>query len=149
MFSRKYCTELTSLSTLSVFEVEIWCYRGGMEVPKWIERNQGTSAHLRFSYQADEVYQNGSRPYALFERTCRPSLRLHNRKQARAARSSGRSCSALRSISVSPSSRPGSNGWITIRASNSKLMAGLDCLIIAECLIADRLPSSTPRQVPA
>jgi hypothetical protein len=40
VFSRKYCTELTSLSTLSVFEVEIWCYRGGDIVPKWIERDQ-------------------------------------------------------------------------------------------------------------
>jgi hypothetical protein len=41
VFSRKYCTELTSLSTLSVFEVEIWCYRGGDAVPKWIIRNSG------------------------------------------------------------------------------------------------------------
>ncbi|EIN09800.1 hypothetical protein PUNSTDRAFT_66300 [Punctularia strigosozonata HHB-11173 SS5] len=38
VFSRKYCTELTSLSSLSVFEVEIWCYRGGDTVPKWINR---------------------------------------------------------------------------------------------------------------
>ncbi|KAJ3531699.1 hypothetical protein NM688_g7538 [Phlebia brevispora] len=38
VFSRKYCTEVTSLSTLSVFEVEIWCYRGGDEIPKWILR---------------------------------------------------------------------------------------------------------------
>ncbi|KZV73010.1 hypothetical protein PENSPDRAFT_323910 [Peniophora sp. CONT] len=39
-FVRKYCTEVTSLSTLSVFEVEIWCYRGpGTTVPKWINRN--------------------------------------------------------------------------------------------------------------
>jgi hypothetical protein len=38
VFSRKYCTELTSLSTLSVFEVEVWCYRGGNDVPKWILR---------------------------------------------------------------------------------------------------------------
>jgi hypothetical protein len=38
VFTRKYCTEVTSLSTLSVFEVEIWCYRGGTYTPKWIER---------------------------------------------------------------------------------------------------------------
>ncbi|KAI4525193.1 hypothetical protein EV122DRAFT_206731 [Schizophyllum commune] len=38
VFTRKYCTELTSLSLLSVFEVEIWCYRGGNEIPKWILR---------------------------------------------------------------------------------------------------------------
>jgi hypothetical protein len=39
VFTRKYCTEVTSLSTLSVFEVEIWCYRGGTYTPKWIERH--------------------------------------------------------------------------------------------------------------
>lgn len=39
VFSRKYCTELTSLSMLRVFEVEVWCYRGGDTVPKWIERH--------------------------------------------------------------------------------------------------------------
>ncbi|KAJ3480295.1 hypothetical protein NLI96_g8449 [Meripilus lineatus] len=39
VFSRKYCTEVTNLSTLSVFEVEIWCYRGGNVTPKWILRN--------------------------------------------------------------------------------------------------------------
>lgn len=41
VFTRKYCTELTSLSMLSVFEVEIWCYRGGNVVPKWIDRQAG------------------------------------------------------------------------------------------------------------
>ncbi|TFY76405.1 hypothetical protein EWM64_g7606, partial [Hericium alpestre] len=40
VFSRKYCTEVTSLSTLSVFEVEVWCYRGSGEIPKWIMRRQ-------------------------------------------------------------------------------------------------------------
>jgi hypothetical protein len=39
VFTRKYCTEVTSLSTLSVFEVEIWCYRGGTSTPMWINRN--------------------------------------------------------------------------------------------------------------
>ncbi|KAI0694608.1 hypothetical protein BC835DRAFT_1274275 [Cytidiella melzeri] len=39
VFSRKYCTEVTNLSTLSVFEVEIWCFRGGDVIPKWIMRN--------------------------------------------------------------------------------------------------------------
>ncbi|KAH9838505.1 uncharacterized protein C8Q71DRAFT_704768 [Rhodofomes roseus] len=39
VFSRKYCTEVTNLSTLSVFEVEIWCYRGGGSIPKWILRD--------------------------------------------------------------------------------------------------------------
>ncbi|KAJ4477259.1 hypothetical protein J3R30DRAFT_3290784 [Lentinula aciculospora] len=38
VFTRKYCTELTSLTLLSVFEVEIWCYRGGNTIPKWIMR---------------------------------------------------------------------------------------------------------------
>ncbi|KAH6912722.1 hypothetical protein BKA70DRAFT_1264772 [Coprinopsis sp. MPI-PUGE-AT-0042] len=38
VFTRKYCTELTSLSMLKVFEVEIWCYRGGNAIPKWIDR---------------------------------------------------------------------------------------------------------------
>lgn len=41
VFTRKYCTELTSLSMLSVFEVEIWCYRGGNVIPKWIIRDAG------------------------------------------------------------------------------------------------------------
>ncbi len=41
VFSRKYCTEVTNLSTLSVFEVEIWCFRGGNDIPKWIARNHG------------------------------------------------------------------------------------------------------------
>ncbi|KAH7912819.1 hypothetical protein BJ138DRAFT_733334 [Hygrophoropsis aurantiaca] len=39
VFTRKYCTELTNLSTLSVFEVEIWCYRGGDVIPQWILRH--------------------------------------------------------------------------------------------------------------
>ncbi|KAF8917493.1 hypothetical protein CPB85DRAFT_1374267 [Mucidula mucida] len=39
VFTRKYCTELTNLSMLSVFEVEIWCYRGGDKIPLWIERH--------------------------------------------------------------------------------------------------------------
>ena len=39
VFTRKYCTEVTSLSTLSVFEVEIWCYRGGTSTPMWINRH--------------------------------------------------------------------------------------------------------------
>ncbi|KAI0058165.1 hypothetical protein BV25DRAFT_1872113 [Artomyces pyxidatus] len=38
VFTRKYCTEVTSLSTLTVFEVEIWCYRGGDTIPQWIQR---------------------------------------------------------------------------------------------------------------
>jgi hypothetical protein len=46
VFSRKYCTELTSLSMLRVFEVEIWCYRGGNTVPKWIERRSETFSTL-------------------------------------------------------------------------------------------------------
>ena len=39
VFSRKYCTEVTSLSMLSVFETEIWCYQGGNDIPKWFDRN--------------------------------------------------------------------------------------------------------------
>ncbi|KAJ7593305.1 hypothetical protein C8J56DRAFT_779532 [Mycena floridula] len=38
VFTRKYSTELTSLNSLSVFEVELWCYRGNGPVPQWIER---------------------------------------------------------------------------------------------------------------
>ena len=41
VFSRKYCTEVTNLQTLSVFEVEVWCFRGGDVIPKWILRNAG------------------------------------------------------------------------------------------------------------
>ena len=44
VFTRKYCTELTNLSMLSVFEVEIWCFRGGDKIPKWINRQDGTVA---------------------------------------------------------------------------------------------------------
>ncbi|KZT00777.1 uncharacterized protein LAESUDRAFT_665281 [Laetiporus sulphureus 93-53] len=50
VFSRKYCTEVTKLSTLSVFEVEIWCFRGGNTIPKWILRNTedfSTLCHVR------------------------------------------------------------------------------------------------------
>ncbi|KDQ57107.1 hypothetical protein JAAARDRAFT_688375 [Jaapia argillacea MUCL 33604] len=46
VFSRKYCTELTNLSTLSVFEVEIWCYRGGDIIPKWIDRHSDVFSTL-------------------------------------------------------------------------------------------------------
>ena len=42
VFTRKYCTELTNLSMLSVFEVEVWCYRGGDVIPEWISRRDGT-----------------------------------------------------------------------------------------------------------
>ncbi|TFL04077.1 hypothetical protein BDV98DRAFT_502736 [Pterulicium gracile] len=38
VFTRKYCTELTSLTMLSVFEVEVWCYRSNDGVPQWILR---------------------------------------------------------------------------------------------------------------
>ncbi|CCM01406.1 uncharacterized protein FIBRA_03457 [Fibroporia radiculosa] len=50
VFSRKYCTEVTNLTTLSVFEVEIWCYRGGDTIPKWILRgaeNFSTLCYVR------------------------------------------------------------------------------------------------------
>lgn len=46
VFSRKYCTEVTNLSTLSVFEVEVWCYRGGDTVPKWIHRSSDAFSTL-------------------------------------------------------------------------------------------------------
>jgi hypothetical protein len=40
VFTRKYqCTELTNLSMLSVFEVEV---RGGDVIPEWINRRDGT-----------------------------------------------------------------------------------------------------------
>jgi hypothetical protein len=48
VFTRKYCTELTNLSMLSVFEVEIWCFRGGNDIPKWINRHDGTRSALHF-----------------------------------------------------------------------------------------------------
>lgn len=48
VFTRKYCTELTNLSMLSVFEVEIWCFRGGDEIPKWINRHDGKTFVVPF-----------------------------------------------------------------------------------------------------
>ncbi|TDL19908.1 hypothetical protein BD410DRAFT_815768 [Rickenella mellea] len=51
-FSRKYYTEVTKLSTLSTFEVEIWCYRGGNAVPQWLERKHEHFGSLCF-VQAD------------------------------------------------------------------------------------------------
>ncbi|KAL5525758.1 hypothetical protein ACEPAG_7095 [Sanghuangporus baumii] len=48
VFSRKYYTEVTKLSTLSVFEIEIWCYRGGETIPKWIDRNSDQFGSLCF-----------------------------------------------------------------------------------------------------
>ncbi|PFH47841.1 hypothetical protein AMATHDRAFT_151148 [Amanita thiersii Skay4041] len=59
VFSRKYCTELTSLSLLSMFEVEIWCYRGGDVIPQWIERNSDTFSTLCI-VQADLSLLSGS-----------------------------------------------------------------------------------------
>lgn len=46
VFSRKYYTEVTKLSTLSVFEIEVWCYRGGDVIPKWIDRQSGQCLSL-------------------------------------------------------------------------------------------------------
>ncbi|KAL5504173.1 hypothetical protein ACEPAH_8246 [Sanghuangporus vaninii] len=48
VFSRKYYTEVTKPSTLSVFEIEIWCYRGGETIPKWIDRNSDQFGSLCF-----------------------------------------------------------------------------------------------------
>lgn len=45
VFTRMYCTELTNLSMLSIFEVEIWCLRGGNDIPKWINRHDGRNFH--------------------------------------------------------------------------------------------------------
>ncbi|KAF8626102.1 hypothetical protein AX17_006598 [Amanita inopinata Kibby_2008] len=59
VFSRKYCTELTSLSMLSVFEVEVWCFRGGNEIPKWIERHSDAFSTLCI-VQADLSVLSGS-----------------------------------------------------------------------------------------
>ncbi|KAF8972184.1 hypothetical protein BDZ97DRAFT_1650258 [Flammula alnicola] len=59
VFTRKYCTELTNLSMLSVFEVEIWCYRGGNVVPKWISRHDDAFSTLCV-VQADLSLLNGS-----------------------------------------------------------------------------------------
>ena len=41
VFTRKYSTELTKLKTLDMFSVQVWCYRGGSEIPRWIERRNG------------------------------------------------------------------------------------------------------------
>ncbi|KAF9533884.1 hypothetical protein CPB83DRAFT_757006 [Crepidotus variabilis] len=59
VFTRKYCTELTNLSMLSVFEVEIWCYRGGNDIPKWINRHDDHFSTLCV-VQADLSLLNGS-----------------------------------------------------------------------------------------
>ena len=58
VFSRKYYTEVTKLSTLSVFEIEIWCYRGGETIPKWIDRNSGTltESPALFEVSADRMH---------------------------------------------------------------------------------------------
>ncbi|KAK2460282.1 hypothetical protein APHAL10511_007671 [Amanita phalloides] len=59
VFTRKYSTELTSLSLLSVFEVEIWCFRGGNEIPTWIDRQSDTFSTLCI-VQADLSLLSGS-----------------------------------------------------------------------------------------
>lgn len=41
---------------LSVFEVEIWCYRGGNVVPKWIDRQAGQSTSLQGYHEANRCY---------------------------------------------------------------------------------------------
>lgn len=46
VFSGKYCIEVTNLSTLSVFEVEVWCYRGRDTVLKWIHRSSDAFSTL-------------------------------------------------------------------------------------------------------
>jgi len=68
-FSRKYCTELTSLSTLSVFEIEIWCYRGPGEQPKWILRGQGASYFIKRRLSLS-TYEIGSRFLDDFSTLC-------------------------------------------------------------------------------
>ena len=117
MFSRKYCTEVTNLSTLSVFEVEIWCYRGGDVVPKWIHRSAGTcsvmSVHPCFLFLTG-IRQTTSQRYAMCEPTYRLWLAVLSRKRGKVARCTGPSCSASRSILVSRSSRQGSSGRIML-----------------------------------
>ncbi|KAJ3497279.1 hypothetical protein NLJ89_g10367 [Agrocybe chaxingu] len=64
VFTRKYCTEITNLSMLSVFEVEIWCYRGGNTVPKWINRHDDAFSTLCV-VQADlSLLNNSAEPKA-------------------------------------------------------------------------------------
>jgi hypothetical protein len=35
---------------LSVFEVEIWCFRGGNDIPKWINRHDGKKSCSAYSF---------------------------------------------------------------------------------------------------
>ncbi|KIL57122.1 hypothetical protein M378DRAFT_420144 [Amanita muscaria Koide BX008] len=59
VFTRKYSTELTSLSLLSLFEVEVWCFRGGNKIPLWIDRQSDSFSTLCI-VQADLSVLSGS-----------------------------------------------------------------------------------------
>ncbi|KAG1772242.1 hypothetical protein EV702DRAFT_1246716 [Suillus placidus] len=50
---QKYCTELTNLSTLSVFEVEIWCYRGSNRIPQWIYATQNGKTYWTIMFSVE------------------------------------------------------------------------------------------------
>jgi hypothetical protein len=66
VFTRKYCTELVNLSSLSTFEVEIWCYRGHeVEIPKWILRDSRT-----FSFRDVDTILIRNRILADFSTLC-------------------------------------------------------------------------------
>lgn len=91
VFTRKYCTELTNLSMLSVFEVEIWCYRGGNTVPKWINRHDGKACFIYCCLgNIDNLLaQTHFRRYVLFKQTC-PCLTIApNPRQERMGRNIG------------------------------------------------------------
>ena len=103
MFSRKYCTEVTNLTTLSVFEVEIWCFRGGDTIPKWILRNQGQSISCTTTHQSEldsHRAQITSPLSVMFARICHHWRAALSPSRARTARLTGQLCSALRSTSV-------------------------------------------------
>jgi len=46
LFSSRFVLQ----STLSVFEVEIWCYRGGNTIPQWTLREAGQFFYINFNF---------------------------------------------------------------------------------------------------
>lgn len=93
VFSRKYSTELTSLSVLSVFEVLIWCYRGkSRDVPTWIYRDAGTlMKSLIWHATNTTTHQRNSRPFASSEPTFLRSKGVQWLRRASTTKPSGRS----------------------------------------------------------
>jgi len=109
VFTRKYCTELTNLSMLSVFEVEVWCFRGGNDIPKWINRHDGTGAtSATFSPETEYgITQINSRHYASSKPTFHCSMAVQNQRLGLMERNIGRSFSLSRFILGLQSSKQG------------------------------------------